>query len=88
LVIDGRDVQFSNEPDGWHQAVIDVLCGQFRRWRCARGPDPQNVYGAPSRRPISSRDRARISLHDDVSGEQGGRFTSYGWPFATERRDE
>jgi VWFA-related protein len=29
LVIDGRDVQFSNEPDGWRQAVIDVQAANF-----------------------------------------------------------
>ena len=29
LVIDGRDVQFSDEPDGWHKAVIDVLAANF-----------------------------------------------------------
>ncbi len=29
LFIDGKDLQFTDEPDGWHKAVIDVVTATF-----------------------------------------------------------
>lgn len=29
LFIDGKDLQFTDEPDGWHKAVIDVVAATF-----------------------------------------------------------